>query len=411
MELINNQYFIDGLKINELVSKYGSPVYIYDTAKMESQYNRLLNAFSKTNVKINFACKALTNVSILQFFKKLNVGLDTVSINEVKLGLTAGFNPNDILFTPNCISLDELSEAAELGVKINIDSLSMLDKFGAKYGSSVPLCIRIKPNVMGGGHIKISTGHVDSKFGISVDDITQMLEIVDLHRMKIDGLHMHTGSDIMDIDVFLKSAKAMFDVAGNFKDLEYLDFGGGFKVPYKPGDYETDIELLGNTLSDQFNAFCNDYGRQLTLHFETGKFLVSEAGYFATTVNVVKPSKNTTFACINSGLNHLIRPMFYDAYHHITNVSKPNALMRQYSVVGYICETDTFAWNRDIHEVEEGDCLVFHNAGAYCYAMASNYNSRFLPREVLIYKGKDYLIREQQSFEDLLCNQIIQELP
>jgi diaminopimelate decarboxylase len=410
MELINDQYFIGGLPVKELVKKYGTPVYIYDSGKMEYQYNRLRNAFSKTNVKLNFACKALTNISVLKFFKKLGAGLDTVSIQEIKLGVKAGFDPKDIVFTPNCISLDELSEAAGLGVKVNIDSLSMLDKFGAKYGNSVAVGIRLKPNVMGGGNIKISTGHVDSKFGISVENINQICEIVDLHRMKIDGLHMHTGSDIMDIEVFIKSAGVMFSVASRFNDLEYLDFAGGFKVPYKPNDYSTDIEKLGKILSDQFSDFCKNYGRNLSLHFEPGKFLVSEAGYFATTVNVLKPSENTTFACINSGLNHLIRPMFYDAYHHITNVSKPFGFMRPYSVVGYICETDTFAWNRDIHEIEEGDCLVFHNAGAYCFSMASNYNSRLLPAEVLIYKGKDYLIRKQQSFDDLLQNQVIHEL-
>ncbi|HEY4784511.1 MAG TPA: diaminopimelate decarboxylase [Bacteroidales bacterium] len=411
MKIINDQYFIGGISVNELIKKYDTPVYIYDTEKMEYQYNRLSKAFAQTDAKLNFACKALTNINVLKFFRKLGAGLDTVSINEVKLGLKAGFNVNDLVFTPNCVSLEELSEAAELGVKVNIDSLSMLDKFGAKYGNSIPVGIRLKPNVLGGGNLKISTGHVDSKFGIDVEDINQILEIIELHRMSIDGLHMHTGSDIKDLDVFLKSAKVMFEVAGKFKNLEYLDFAGGFKVSYQPSDYSTDVEQLGSVLSSQFNDFCRDYGRKLTLHFEPGKFLVSEAGYFATTVNVVKPSKNTTFACINSGLNHLIRPMFYDAYHHITNISKPDGLMKPYSVVGYICETDTFAWNRNIHEIEEGDCLVFHNAGAYCFSMASNYNSRFLPREVLIYKGKDYLIREQQSFDDLLHNQIIQDLP
>lgn len=410
MELINNQYFIGGISVNDLVKKYGTPVYIYDAGKMEAQYHRLANAFAKSNVEINFACKALTNINILKFFKNLEAGIDTVSINEVKLGLKAGFEPHKIVFTPNCISLEELSEAAELGVKVNIDSLSMLEKFGAKYGSSYAVGIRLKPNVMGGGNLKISTGHVDSKFGISVEDINLILEIIELHRMRIDGLHMHTGSDIKDLEVFLKSASVMFGIAGMFKDLEYIDFAGGFKVPYQPSDYSTDIEKLGELLTTQFNNFCKEYGRNLALHFEPGKFLVSEAGYFATSVNVIKPSKNTTFACINSGLNHLIRPMFYEAYHHITNVSKPNALMQPYSVVGYICETDTFAWNRDIQEIEEGDCLVFHNAGAYCFTMASNYNSRFLPSEVLIYKGKDYLIRKQQSFEDLLQNQVIHEL-
>ncbi len=405
MELVNNSFYIGGIPIDDLASKYDTPVYVYDAAKMESQYNRLLNSFTGTRLKVKYACKALSNISVLKFFKELGLGIDAVSIQEVKLALVAGFKPENIIFTPNCVDLPELSEAIDLGVNVNIDSLSILKKFGAVYGNSKSIGIRIKPHVMGGGNKKISTGHVDSKFGISVEKIDQVLDIVKQYNIHVDGLHMHTGSDILDIAVFLKSADAMFLTATKFDSLDYLDFGSGFKVPYKPGDYSTDIEYLGELLSKKFNEFCLKYGRELTLNFEPGKFLVSEAGYFITRVNVVKPAKNTTFACINTGLNHLIRPMFYDSYHNITNVSKPNAAKKPYSVVGYICETDTFAWNREINEVSEGDLLVFHNAGAYCFSMASNYNARLLPAEVLIYNGKDYLIRKRQSFDDLLRNQ------
>ena len=404
MEFTNNQYIIGTIPVLELAKKYGSPVFIYDAGKMESQYNRLKNAFANTSVKINYACKALTNVSVLKIFKNLGAGIDTVSIQEIKLGLLAGYDPADIIFTPNCVGLDEITEAIELGVKINIDSLSILEKFGAKYGGTKPAGIRIKPNVMGGGHKKISTGHVDSKFGISVEQIDLIQDIVQKYNIKIDGLHLHTGSDILDIEAFVKSADTMFETAKHFKGLEYIDFGGGFKVSYKDGDYTTDIAYLGRLFSQRFNDFCKEYGSELTLYFEPGKFLVSEAGYLVTKVNVIKPSRNTTFACINSGFNHLIRPMYYDAYHQITNISKPLSAPKAYSVVGYICETDTFAWNREINEIAEGDYLVFNNAGAYCFSMASNYNSRLLPAEILIYKGKDYLIRKAQTFEDLTSN-------
>jgi diaminopimelate decarboxylase len=410
MELINQKYTIGTIPILAIAEKYGSPVYVYDADKMESQYNRLLQAFEGASVKINYACKALTNVSVLKVFKKLGAGVDTVSIQEIKLGLLAGFAPSDIIFTPNCVGLAELTEAIELGVKINIDSLSILEKFGAKYGHTKPVGIRIKPDVMGGGHKKISTGHVDSKFGIAVDQLDAILDIIKTFNLKIEGLHLHTGSDILDIEAFVKSADTMFKTAKYFKGLEYIDFGGGFKVSYKQDDYTTDVEYLGRLFSKRFNEFCKEYGSELTLYFEPGKFLVSEAGYFVTKVNVIKPSKNTTFACINSGMNHLIRPMYYDAYHHITNISKPGAPLKTYSVVGYICETDSFAWNREISEIDEGDYLVFHNAGAYCFSMASNYNSRLLPAEILIYQGKDYLIRKAQTFEDLTVNLEIPEL-
>jgi diaminopimelate decarboxylase len=410
MELIDQQYVIGTIPVIELAEKYGTPLYVYDTAKMESQYNRLKQAFASTNVKFSYACKALTNVNVLKVFKRLGAGIDTVSLYEVKLGLMAGLKPSDIIFTPNCVDLPELSQAIELGVNINIDSLSVLEKFGKKYGNTKSVGIRIKPDVMGGGHKKISTGHADSKFGIDVEQVESILNIIQQYNLKIEGLHLHTGSDILDIEAFIKSADAMFKTAMHFKGLEYIDFGGGFKVPYQQNDYTTDIEYLGKLFSSRFNDFCRDYGSKPLLCFEPGKFLVSEAGYFITKVNVIKPSKNTVFACINSGLNHLIRPMYYDAYHHITNISKPKAALKNYSVVGYICETDTFAWNRELNEVDEGDYLVFHNAGAYCFSMASNYNSRPLPAEVMIHKGKDYLIRKAQTFEDLTGNLVIHEL-
>ncbi len=223
--------------------------------------------------------------------------------------------------------------------------------------------------------------------------------------MHITGVHMHTGSDIYDIDAFLRATEILFNVALTFKDLEYIDFGSGFKVPYKEGDIETDIIELGQKLSKRFNSFCDDFGRELTLMFEPGKFLVSEAGQFLAQVNVVKQTTSTVFAGIDSGLNHLIRPMFYDAYHHIENISNPTGKKRFYTVVGYICETDTFGANRRISEIKEGDILCFKNAGAYCFTMASNYNSRYRPAEVLVYKNKDYLIRERETLDDLLSRQ------
>jgi diaminopimelate decarboxylase len=366
-------------------------------------------AFKNSRVKINYACKALTNVNILAYLKNLGAGLDAVSIQEVMLGLKAGFSPEDIIFTPNCVSLEEIEMGVERGVKINIDNISILEQFGHKYGKKVPVCIRINPHILGGGNNKISTGHIDSKFGISIHQIPHVLRVIEANKMHIEGIHMHTGSDILDVDVFLRGAEILFNTAMNFKELEYVDFGSGFKVPYTPDDYETDIESLGENLSQKFNEFCRNYGKKLTLIFEPGKYLVSEAGYFAARVNVIKQTTATVFAGLDTGLNHLIRPMFYDAYHHIINVSRPEGKMRIYTVVGYICETDTFGWNRKISEIAEGDILLFRNAGAYCFAMSSNYNSRYRPAEVMIHEGKDYLIRKREDFDDLLRNQIMVE--
>lgn len=400
---------MDREKLLQLAEKYDSPLYVYDTAIITSQYKRIMDAFkSVQNIQLNYAVKALSNINILKYFKKLEAGLDTVSIQEVKLGLTAGVSPGKIIYTPNGVSLKEIENVAKKGVQINIDNLSILELFGQKH-PEIPVCIRINPHVMAGGNSKISVGHIDSKFGISVHQVPHIKRVVKNTGMNINGIHMHTGSDILDIDTFLRATEILFDVAKQFTSINFIDFGSGFKVPYKEGDLSTDIEQLGIQLSDRFNSFCKDFGKDVTLMFEPGKFLVSEAGYFLAKVNVVKQTTSNVFAGIDSGFNHLIRPMMYDSYHHITNISNPTGRDRYYSVVGYICETDTFGSNRRISEISEGDLLCFQNAGAYCFSMASNYNSRYRPAEVMIYENNDYLIRKRETFEDLIKNQEIIE--
>ena len=389
-----------------IANQFGNPVYVYDAHKIKSQYERLTFAFKNVSqLRINYAVKALSNISVLKLIKKLGGSLDTVSIQEVQLGLLAGFAPEQIIFTPNGVSFEEIEQAKALGVQINIDNLSFLEHFGNKY-PNIPVCIRINPHVMAGGNSNISVGHIDSKFGISIHQIPHILRIVENTKMRINGIHMHTGSDILDIDVFLYATEILFETAKHFKELEFLDFGSGFKVPYKEGDIQTDIEELGERLSVRFLAFCKEYGKKLTLVFEPGKFLVSEAGFFLVKVNVVKQTTSTVFAGVDTGFNHLIRPMLYGATHQIENISNPNGKKRFYSVVGYICETDTFASNRQIAEISEGDILCFKNAGAYCYTMSSNYNSRLRPAEVLWYNGEAHLIRKAETFDDLVKNQI-----
>jgi diaminopimelate decarboxylase len=404
---VANKRLMQPKELVQLAAQFGSPLYVYDAAKIQSQYNRLTAAFSKVDrLRINYAAKALSNVAILQLMKSIGSCLDTVSIQEVQLGLYAGFSPQQIIYTPNGVSFEEIEEAAQLGVQINIDNLSVLEHFGSKH-PTVPVCIRINPHVMAGGHSNISVGHIDSKFGISIHQMPHLLRIVENTGMHINGIHMHTGSDILDIEVFLYAAEILFEAATHFKTLDFLDFGSGFKVPYKKDDIETDIEELGKKLSKRFNAFEKEYGRPLTLAFEPGKYLVSESGFFLAKVNVVKQTTSTVFAGIDSGFNHLIRPMLYGSQHFIENISNPKGKERFYSVVGYICETDTFANNRRIAEIAEGDLLCFRNAGAYCFSMASNYNSRYKPAEVLWKDGKGILIRERETLDDLLKNQIL----
>lgn len=388
-----------------VAEEFGSPVYVYDAEKIISQYKRLTGAFKVNELRIHYAVKALSNISVLKLLNSLGCGLDTVSIQEVKLGIKAGVEPSRIIYTPNGVSLEEIEEVVQLGAQINIDNLSVLEQFGSRH-PNIPVCIRINPHVMAGGNSKISVGHIDSKFGISIHQMPHLLRIVENTGMHINGIHMHTGSDILDIGVFLYASEILFEAARNFKDLEFIDFGSGFKVPYREGDIETDIEDLGQQLTEKFKKFCKEYGRELALAFEPGKYLVSEAGKFLTKVNVIKQTTSTVFAGVDSGFNHLIRPMFYGSHHDIINISNPNAKHRFYSVVGYICETDTFGNNRRISEIREGDILCFSNAGAYCFSMASNFNSRYRPAEIMWYKGKAHLIRERETFEDLTRHQI-----
>ena len=398
---------INRIDLLSVANQFGSPVYVYDSSKIKKQYKRLTAAFSNVkNLKLNYAVKALSNISVLKYIHHLGAGLDTVSLQEVQLGLAAGVPAKQIIFTPNGVSLGEIEEVAKLGAQINIDNLSILEQFGSKYPET-PVCIRINPHVMAGGNANISVGHIDSKFGISIHQIPHIQRIVANTNMRINGIHMHTGSDILDIDVFLHASEILFETAEHFLDLEFIDFGSGFKVPYSENDIETNIEELGERLTERFNRFCKKYGRDLTLTFEPGKFLVSQAGYFLANVNVIKQTTSTVFAQVDSGFNHLIRPMLYGSQHHIENISNPEGRERFYSVVGYICETDTFANNRRISEIKEGDILCFHNAGAYCFTMASNYNSRFRPPEVLWHEGKAHLIRKREVFNNLIENQIM----
>jgi diaminopimelate decarboxylase len=393
-------------QLSVIAGEFGTPVYIYHAEKIAAQYEKLKNAFAQQDVKIFYAAKALTNINILRFVKSIGANVDCSSINEVKLAVYAGFAPQNILYTSNGIAFSEIEEAKNLKVHINIDSLSNLEKFGKKFGHSYPVGVRLRPNILAGGNLKISTGHDKSKFGIPVDQFEKVLDCVKKNNLWIQGLHIHTGSEIGDVEVFIKGIEKLFDIIPCFKELEFIDLGGGFKVPYKEGDTQTDINLLAQKVKESFSNHPNPGKKHLQIWFEPGKYLVSEAGYFVTQVNVLKETSSTAFAGINSGFNHLIRPMFYNSYHRIENISNESGIKKIYTVVGYICETDTFGSDREISEIREGDYLVFYNAGAYGFEMSSNYNSRLKPAEVLVKNGKPYLIRKRDEFEDLLKNQV-----
>ncbi len=386
--------------------EFGTPLYVYHAEQITDQLEKLKSAFSACTARFYYACKALTNINVLRLLRQAGSGLDCVSINEVMLGLRAGFTPDQILYTPNCVDFDELDLAKQHGVHINIDNISLLEKFGHKYGNSYPVCIRINPHIMAGGNFKISTGHVDSKFGISIHQLRHIERVVKTTNLLVTGLHMHTGSEIKDVNVFLQGLDVMFEASKHFPHIRFIDLGSGFKVPYHADDMATDVELLGNMVAAALAEHEQETGRRLEVWFEPGKYLVSDAGYFIVKANVIKQTTATVFVGVNSGFNHLIRPMFYESYHRIENISHPEGAPRIYTVVGNLCETDTFAWDRKIAEVREEDLLVFHNAGAYGFEMSSNFNSRLRPAEVLIKNNALHLIRKRDNFDELLRNQI-----
>ncbi|MEY4384618.1 MAG: Diaminopimelate decarboxylase [Bacteroidota bacterium] len=408
-------YFsIQGIQLTDLAKQFGTPLYVYNADKIREKISVLKESFLDIPLKIKYACKANTNLSILRLMKSQGVEIDVVSPQELELAILAGYEGSQVTFTPSGVDFSEIEFAVSNGAIVNLDNLSVLEKFGKAYGNSKGCLIRVKPHVFGGGNEKIMTAHPESKFGISIHQKEEILLLVKKYDIKVIGLHQHTGSDIKDGQTFIDAATAVFDLASDFKDLEVIDLGGGFKVSYAPNDPGINMKEVGAAMAQAFKDFCSQYGKSLTLWVEPGKFLVSESGTFLTQATVVKRDPVKTFVGINSGLNHLIRPMMYGSYHYIFNASNTDeSKQEEYRVVGNICETDTFSFDfngkqneRLLNKVQEGDIIAMANAGAYGFTMASHYNSRFLPAEVLIDGGEAKLIRRRETLEDLLRNQL-----
>lgn len=399
---------IGGLFPADLINEYGSPLYVYDGNVIEEQISKMKSAFEGVTVKLKYACKALTNISILKLVRKNGVDIDVVSIEEALIALKAGYTPNQIQYTPSGVVFTEIDEAVNLGIRLNLDSLALMEYVGGKYGNSLKVAIRLNPSIMAGGNLKISTGHADSKFGIPIEYVDHIIEIVNKYDLQVVGIHQHNGSDFKDASVIIEAMKKSFDVALKyFPDLEFIDMGSGFKVPYSDDDTLTDLDVIGKKVVSEFKDFQSKYGKEVQLWFEPGKYLVSEAGTLLMQATVVKHNPRRNFVHVDTGLNHLLRPMMYDAHHDIVNVTGASRLQTEkYDIVGYICETDTLGADREMPEVKSGDILAMKNAGAYCFSMSSQYNSRCRPAEVLVYNGESHLIRRREVLSDILHNQI-----
>ena len=392
--------------LKEAALKFGTPIYLYDLKIIENQFDKLNKELSVLeNYKIHFAAKSLSNISILKFIKKMGAGLDAVSIEEVMIGLKCGFNKDEILYTPNGVGFEEIKQAFKLGVKINLDSIESVKDFVNEFGNQ-SITVRINPGIYAGGNDNVSVGHSESKFGIPEERIDELLDMEKKGKIKITGLHIHTGSDITKNNQFKEGIKKIFSIARDFKNIESIDLGGGIKIPYYKDDTSTNLNDYVKEVSKELEKFELEFNKKLKLIFEPGKFLVSDCGFFITKANYIKSTKTKDFLQVDSGFNHLLRPTLYGSHHEIINLSNPAGKKKEYDVVGYICEKDTFAEKRKISETSVGDLICFKNAGAYGFNMSSNYNSRLKPAEVCIYNNKILKIREAQSLKDLLIGQI-----
>ncbi len=410
MQIKDNKIYFGNITAEELVKKYGSPLYVYEKEKIEERADNLTKAIKYKNKELKYACKANTNIEIMKILKNKGFGIDAVSPGEIYAALLAGFSSEQILFTVNNATVEEMEYAVKNKILINLDSLSAVERFGERYNGA-DLCIRINPNVGAGHHNHVITGGPESKFGISYKEVDEVLKIASMYNLKIVGIHQHIGSGILDPDIYIKAMKVLMDVAPAFKDLKFIDFGGGIGVPYKKEDKPIDIDELGIKITDEFENFCKSYGKELKLELEPGRYLVAESGYLLATVTSVKKGEKYIFVGTDTGFNHLIRPAMYGSYHEIYNASNPEGNKIPQVIAGNICESgDTFTRDENgiverlLPEFREEDIVCIANAGAYGYSMASFYNSRPRPAEVLVDKLGVKLIRKRDTLEDLFKN-------
>lgn len=383
--------------------EFGTPLYVYDIDLILQRYRELYKFIPVEKLRIHYAMKANYSPAVLKALLDSGALLDTVSPGEVVLAQKVGFPVDRMLYTANNMTGEEVRQVQATGILLNIGSLSRLEKFGKEFPGS-DVCIRFNPDVVDGEHAKVRTGGDLTKFGILMSDADKVREICDQYSLTVVGLHEHTGSGLTMTESVYQSMTNLMSVATpeRFPDLQFLDFGGGFKVPYRPDEKRIDYVAMGAKIAELFTEFCRCYGKEIEMRFEPGKYIVAEAGHLVVQVNTLKDNNGRRIAGCNSGFPQLIRPIMYDAYHHIVNLTHPDGVPGLYDVCGNICETgDRFAEQRELPEVREGDLLDIENAGAYCYSMGGVYNLRPMPTETVVVGGKVKLTRKALTNEQL----------
>ncbi|MBI2144096.1 diaminopimelate decarboxylase [Candidatus Woesearchaeota archaeon] len=411
----SGRLFIGELPASLLAKKFGTPLYVYDEETIRLKVRELSRGISFRPLKVYYAAKANTNLSILKLVREEGgeyIGVDAVSPGEIEAALKAGFKPEQVMFTSTSVTDEEMKFAIDKKVLVNCDSLSQLERYG-RLNPGSKVCIRVNPDVGAGHHDHVITGGPDSKFGIWVGDVPKAFEIASMHSLKFVGIHEHIGSGILETAKFLEAMGVLLKIVeknrDRLKDLEFIDFGGGIGVPYRPGQKPIGMKQFGEAVSSTFSSFCSGFGKKLALVIEPGRFIVAESGLLLCTVNTIKQTPKHKFVGVDTGFNHLIRPMAYGSYHPIELAECSGAEEEAVAVCGNICESgDVFTRDesgiagRKLPKIREGDVLAIMVAGAYGFSMSSTYNSRPRPAEVLVNGKEARVIRKREDISHVL---------
>jgi len=403
--------FFQGINPYELVEKYGSPLYVYNERILRERCRELKNLVDYPNFSINYSAKANSNMAFLQIVQQEGLNVDAMSPGEIYVELKAGFKPEQIFYISNNVSKEEMQFAIDHNILISVDSLSQLEQYG-QINPSGKVAARFNGGVGAGHHEKVVTGGKKTKFAINPEYIPEFKEILKKYNLKLIGINQHIGSLFMDGDKYIDGVKAILNIAKEFKELEFIDLGGGFGIPYEKQNDQPRLDLknLGEKLNKIFNNFAKEYGKEITFEIEPGRYISAECGILLGTVHAVKQNGTHKFVGTDLGFNVLARPVMYDSHHDIEVYRQNDDLKSEkeevITVVGNICESgDIIAKDRILPEICVGDILGIMDAGAYGYAMSSNYNNRLRPAEVFIRENnKVVLTRKRDELEDLTKN-------
>jgi diaminopimelate decarboxylase len=394
----------------QLAEKYGTPLYVYNEKILRKRCKDLKELINYPNFTVNYSPKANSNLELIKIVRDEGLCVDAMSPGEIYINLMAGYKPEEIFFISNNVSEDEFRYAIHAGVKISVDSVSQLEMYG-KINPGGKIAFRINPGVGAGHHEKLKTAGQKTKFGIEITSIDEVKKIIEEYNLKLIGINQHIGSLFMNGDAYLESTENILKIAKQFDDLEFIDLGGGFGIPYQKqaNQPRLDLKELGNKLTVVINNWINDYGKEIEFKIEPGRYIVAESSILLGKVNAVKTNYKIRYVGTDLGFNVLLRPAMYDSHHDVeiyrTN-GTPSLKEESVRIVGNICETgDIIAKDRILPEIFEKDILGVLDSGAYGYSMSSNYNNRLRPAEVLIQSdGTSRLIRRRDTLEDLVRN-------